>query len=238
MDDYLGLIFGGAAVAGLMLLMNTLISICKKYKSIKDSGMFQDIFHVYRHFKTKEIVELERSLDSPYLSSEDKAVFQYDLLVAILQKDLKINEKNLKILRYLKSVINSDFAVSLYRNCESLLKFHEEKQQFEPIKPISEEHAKKLANIGAGIFFANGLFAYGFMIYMLYFVDINFNNNLEAILAWGGFSFLLMLGIVYLGSRVLKFFMRQSNALKLLSLPKKNLDTLLKENESKSDKQE
>lgn len=224
MDDYLGLIFGGAAVAGLMILMNTLISICKKYKSIKDSGMFQDIFHVYRHFKTKEILELEQSLNSTYLSKEDKAVFQYELLVAILQKDLKINEKNLAILRHLKSLIHSDFAVSLYKNCESLLKFQEEKQQFEPIEPISEEHAKKLADIGAGIFFANGLFAYGFMIYMLYCVDINFNNNINAMLAWGFFNFLLMLGIVYIGSRILKFFMRQSNALKLLNLPKKKFD--------------
>lgn len=86
------------------------------------------------------------------------------------------------------------------------MNFNEQKQNFESKEIILPEKAKKLEKIGATIFFINGIFAYIFMIYMLYFFDtgINFKKDIYLAIIWGSFNAILMLGIIYIGSRILK----------------------------------
>nr|WP_174506845.1 hypothetical protein [Acinetobacter sp. Marseille-Q1620] len=226
MQNFLTMIAGGAWFA---ICIPLFVILCTTYKKIKDSEMFQDIFGMYHHLKSKKIMELKKNLESPYLSETDKAAFQYELQTAILQRDLNINEENLFILKYFKSLVHSHFAARIYKNCRSLVHFNEETQGFELIRPISFKEAKKSENIGAALFSASGIFAYLFMIYMLYFVDIGIDLKQHTHLAiiWGTISLILMISIIYIGSMILKFFMRKSNALKLLELPKKNLNIVL-----------
>lgn len=227
--------FIGILTAGFILFIDYLRKANQKYKEIKESPILQDIFNVYRHFQDKEILEIEKHLKSPYLSKEDKASLLYELRGKILQKRLKMKEENLSILRFFQNLIYTDYAIRLYNNCKSLLNFNEEEQKFEAKEIILPEKAKKLETIGASIFFTNGIFAYILMVYLLYFFDtgINFKNNIELAIMWGCFNVILMLGIVYIGTRILKYFMRQSNALTLLELKKKDLIQIL--NESPAD---
>ena len=230
MQTYANLIPGGTAVFGLFFLI---ITFCIIYKKIKDTQIFQDIFNSYRYFKSKKIEELEKNLKSPFLQTQDINAFQSDYITAILQKDLKVDVNNLPTLRFLRNLENPPLAVSLYKNCNSLLRFNKEDQYFELIKPITLEEAKKSEKIGVGIFFTSGIFAYLFLIYMLYCVDtgINLKENISFGIAWGMLNLIIMLAIIFIACRILKFFMRPSNALKLLGLPKKSLDTSIEGNQ-------
>lgn len=223
MLSYLNLVPDAAWFAALIPV---LLTFCAAYKKIKDSEMFQDIFGLYQHFKSKEILELEQNLNTIYLSKEDKVSFQYELIVAILQRNLKTQEQNLSLLRYFKSLIHSHYAARIHNNCHDLVKFNEANQSFELIKEISKEEAKKSENIGAALFATSGILAYCFVIFMLFFVNtgIDFKKHIGLGILWGCINLLFMFIIIYIGSRILKYFMRKSNALKLLSLPKKKLD--------------
>ncbi|NUG23975.1 hypothetical protein [Acinetobacter lactucae] len=196
----------------------------------RNTGILHSIFNLYQYFKRREIEYLKNQLISPLVEEEDKKYYQYRLSAVTLQKELNLNEKDLQKLRYLKRKINCEFAARLYKNCGELFEFDSEKNQLKPIKPIDPKKAKRLETIGAGLFFASGLFAYGLMLYMLYIVKVPL-HNLTDILTWAGFNYFLMFAIIFAGMKMLKFFMKQSNALKLLELSERNLDVPINQNQ-------
>ncbi|MER8077647.1 hypothetical protein [Acinetobacter pittii] len=196
----------------------------------KNTGILHSIFNLYQYFKRREIEYLKNQLISPLVEEEEKKDYQYRLSAVTLQKELNLNEKDLRKLRYLKRKIDCEFAARLYKNCGKLFEFDSEKNQLKPIKPIDPQKAKRLETIGAGLFFASGLFAYGLMLYMLYMVKVPL-HNLTDILTWAGINYFLMFAIIFAGMKILKFFMKQSNALKLLELSERNLNVPLNQNQ-------
>lgn len=197
----------------------------------KNTGILLSIFNLYQYLKSRKIEYLKEQLTSPLVEEEDKKYYKNQLSAVTLQKELNLNENDLQKLRYLKRKIECEFAARLYKNCRELLEFDYTKNQLQPIKPIDPKMAKRLETIGAGLFFASGLFAYGFLLYMLYMVDVPL-HNLKDILVWGGFNYFLMFVIIFIGTKILKFFMKQSNALRLLELSERNLDAPLNQNQS------
>lgn len=189
----------------------------------KNIGILHSIFNIYQYLKIKKIEYLKSQLASPFIEEEDKKMYQNELSVVTLQKELNINENDLQKLRCIKRKTDSEFASRLYKNCGSLLEFNYATNQFKPTKPINPKRAKLLEKIGACLFFASGLFAYGFMLYMLYIVDIQLHNTRD-ILIWAGINYFLMIVIIFIGTKILKFFMKQSNVLKLLELSERKLD--------------
>ncbi|WP_202742643.1 hypothetical protein [Acinetobacter calcoaceticus] len=196
----------------------------------KNTGIIHSIFNIYQYFKSREIEYLKNQIISPHVEEEDKKDYQYRLSAVTLQKELNLNENDLQKLRYLKRKIDCEFAARLYKNCGKLLEFDYTKNQLKPIKPIDPKKAKRLETIGAGLFFAAGLFSYGLMLYMLYMVKVPL-HNLTDILTWAGINYFLMFAIIFAGMKILKFFMKQSNALKLLELSERNLDVPLNQNQ-------
>lgn len=65
---------------------------------------------------------------------------------------------------------------------------------------------------------------------MLYMVNVPL-HNLTDILIWAGINYFLMFAIIFAGMKILKFLMKQSNALKLLELSERNLDEPLNQNQ-------
>ncbi|PTV52129.1 hypothetical protein [Acinetobacter seifertii] len=196
----------------------------------RNTGILHSIFNLYQYFKRREIEYLKTQLISPLVEEEDKKDYQYQLSAVTLQKELNLNEKDLRKLRYLKRKIDCEFAARLYKNCGKLFEFDSEKNQLKLIKHIDPQKAKRLETIGAGLFFASGLFAYGLMLYMLYVVKVPL-HNLTDMLTWAGINYFLMFMIIFAGMKILKFFMKQSNALKLLELSERNLDVPLNQNQ-------
>ncbi|HAV5509572.1 TPA: hypothetical protein JI079_05125 [Acinetobacter baumannii] len=197
----------------------------------KNTGILLSIFNLYQYFKSSKIEYLKEQLTSPLVEEEDKKYYKNQLSVVTLQKELNLNENDLHKLRYLKRKIECEYAARLYKNCRELFEFDYTKNQLQLIKPIDPKRAKRLETIGAALFFASGLFAYGLLLYMLYMVDVPL-HNLTDTLVWGGFNYFLMFVIIFIGTKILKFFMKQSNALKLLELSERNLDVPLNQNQS------
>ncbi|MBI0421786.1 hypothetical protein I7H67_03060 [Acinetobacter sp. ACIN00229] len=222
-------LLGSTDTAALLGFIAFLILILMG-SNAKNAGVLYSIFNVYQYFKSRKIEYLKKQLTSPLVEEEDKKDYLYRLSAVTLQKELNLNEKDLRKLRYLKRKIDCEFAARLYKNCGKLFEFDSEKNQLKPIKPIDPKKAKRLETIGAGLFFASGLFAYGFMLYMLYMVKVPL-HNLTDILTWAGINYFLMFAIIFVGMKILKFFMKQSNALKLLELSERNLDVPLNQNQ-------
>lgn len=222
-------LLGSTDTAALLGFLAFLILILMG-SNTKNIGILYIIFNVYQYFKSRKIEYFKKQLTSPLVEEEDKKDYQYRLSAVTLQKELSLNEKDLRKLRYLKRKIDCEFAARLYKNCGKLFEFDSEKNQLKPIRPIDTKKAKRLETIGAGLFFASGLFAYGFMLYMLYMVKVPL-HNLTDILTWAGINYFLMFAIIFAGMKILKFFMKQSNALKLLELSERNLDVPLNQNQ-------
>lgn len=189
----------------------------------KNIGIFRSIFNVYRYLNNRKIEYLKNQLASPIVEEEDKKTYQNELSVVTLQKELNINEKDLHKLRCIKRKANSELAARLYPNCNLFLAFDYTTCQFTLAKPIDPKRAKQLEKIGASIFFTLGLFAYGLLLYMLYIYDMPLHNT-QDILVWAGINYFLMFAIIFTGTRILKFFMKQSNALRFLELSERNLN--------------
>lgn len=221
-----------AAVLGFIAFL-ILILIGSKNKN---TGIIHSIFNIYQYLNSRKIEYLKNQLASPLIGEEDKKIYLNQLIVAIYQKELNLNENNLQKLRSIKRKKDSDFAAKLYKNCGELLELDDTQYQFKPIKPIDPKRAKQLEKIGVCLFFASGLFAYIFLLYMLYIVDVPL-HNLKDILVWAGINYFLMFAIIFIGTKILKFFMKQSNALKLIELSERNLDLPLTQYHSAETKQ-
>lgn len=196
----------------------------------KNIGIFHSVFNVYQYLKNRKIEYLKNQLASPVVEEEDKKTYQNELSVVTLQKELNLNEKDLQKLRCIKRKTDSEFAARFYKNCSLLLAFDYVTNQFKLAKPIDPKRAKQLEKIGVCLFFTSGLFAYGFLLYMLYIYDMPLHKTRD-IVAWAGINYFLMFAIVFIGTRILKFFMKQSNALRFIELSERNLDIQLKQNQ-------
>ncbi|MCA4419242.1 hypothetical protein [Acinetobacter baumannii] len=220
-------LLGSTDTAAVLGFIAFLILILMGTKN-KNTGIIHSIFNIYQYFNSRKIEYLKNQLASPLIGEEDKKIYLNQLIVAIYQKELNLNENNLQKLRCIKRKIDSDFASKLYKNCSELLELDDAQYQFKPIEPIDPKRAKQLEKIGVCLFFASGLFAYLFLLYMLYIVDVPL-HNLKDILVWAGINYFLMFAIIFIGTKILKFFMKQSNALKFIELSERNLDLPLTE---------
>ncbi|HDI8306226.1 TPA: hypothetical protein PPD39_001870 [Acinetobacter baumannii] len=163
-------------------------------------------------------------MNSPVLNEEYKNLFRNEYAMVILQKDLNLNEENLPLLLSIKKSPYARFMVYIYKNCKHLLKFDSIEGTFKLIKPISRKYAKRLEIIGTTLFFSIGFSSYMLILYMLYIYKIHFKNIYE-ILIWAGINYFIMLAIIFIAFKILRFFLRYTHALKFIELSIDNVNT-------------
>ncbi|MDM1784248.1 hypothetical protein [Acinetobacter bereziniae] len=189
---------------------------------VKEVGMFKDVASLKNRSKTSRVEQLNLRRDNQIYLAREKELFNYEIKVIEYQNFLKTNESHLPTLIYLNGYENTTFAIYIFNNCRDLIKFNDEKNKFELKERISDVEAKIISHIGAGIFFLMSLGAYFLMIYFLYLHEV-YGVAKDYVVVWGIFNFVLMLIIIFLASRIMRFFNKRKHALLLLNLDRINV---------------
>lgn len=205
---------------GLALL--TPFALAFLWGKVKEVGIFKDVAALKNKTKTSRVEQLTaRKTNDIYLQRE-KELFEYESKVIEYQTFLKTNESHLPTLIYLNGYQDTKYAIDIYNNSKKFLKFLDTENKFELVKPIDESRANFLATLGAFIFFSMSIGAYFLMIFFLYLYEVYgvAKNNLGL---WVLFNFILMLMIIFLAMKIMRFFMKRKQALNLLQLKRIDL---------------
>lgn len=204
---------------GLALLIPFAIAFL--WGKVKEVGMLKDVSSLIARDKKNKIIQLKARIDQGTYLPREKELFEYELKVYEYQELLKTNESHLPTLIYLNGFENAQFAVDAYQNSQKFLKFNDFENKFELKKSINPRFASGLRKTGGFIFIVISLSAYILMMYFLYLhEELGVGKNYIGL--WAFCNFMLMIIMIVVGMKIMKFLMKRQQALDMFTLTRIN----------------
>lgn len=204
---------------GLVLLIPFAIAFL--WGKVKEVGVLKDVSSLIGRERKIKIALLKMRIDQGSYLPREIEYFKYEFKVYEYQELLKTTESHLPTLIYLNGFENVRFAVDHYNNSKKFLKFNDSNNRLELKDYISPKFARLLSRIGGVIFISIGLSAYILMMYFLYLhEELGVGKNYIGL--WAFCNFMLMIIMIVVGMKIMKFLMKRQQALDMLTLERIN----------------
>ncbi|MDC5105283.1 hypothetical protein [Acinetobacter baumannii] len=191
---------------------------------IKKNEFFEGGYRLYSTIKNRDLKRIDKRIDSPQYSNEEKEYFSYKKKVLEYKSFYKISENNLAFFNYVNGFEDQNSFRRMYKNSSKFLKFNREKKELELAEPIDHEKAQRNYTIGEIIFVLNGMLSY--LLFTLPFLTkpekVSWENALLIVFVIIPFVFIQ----IYLGWLFMRYMQRKKHALMILEMKRINLDEL------------
>lgn len=176
-------------------------------------------FNYITHRKNQaELIFLESKFDNENYKIEDLKIIDYRKTALILKNDLKLNENNLSILKFINFYENIPEALPLYKNCKDLLTYDVTNNKLVLKNNINIDKYSTFKPITKWIW-NTGIFL-NFIFILVLILDPSIKDSLENPEYFLSTLFFTILLISLIFFKISKYFERYDDALTLLSLPR------------------
>jgi len=180
--------------------------------------------HLLNRKNQAEFEILDSKIDNEHYSDEELKVIEHRKKALIFQNDLKIDEKNLNILKYLNLYENSSEALILYKNCKGLLTYDSNENKLKIINEnIYTDFEKKRKSI-------NWIWNIGIILNFIFILFLTFDPsvkngsvNLLNFIVPISLTIILISLIIF---KISRHYEKYNDAERLLSLSRVKIDIL------------